>query len=255
MLTFAFSEKTIHPMTRIIICITLLLIFLDVHAQYVVPEINPTATYTNSKGEEETSEEYSGPAPLKALFQANPSNTDGWTEYYEWRFTKEGESEALEPYLIRYEQDTEFTFTDSGSHRIVCYAVFTQGKDTIAYTDDYWSDAEPLRVTISESKLDMPNAFSPNGDGINDIYQAKTGYQSLVEFHAIIFNRWGQKIYEWDDPAGGWDGTHHGQPARQGVYFVDVKAKGADGRSYHIRRDVNLLRGYTDKESSPSTDN
>ena len=132
----------------------------------------------------------------------------------------------------------------------MCYAIFTQGNDTIAFTDEYWNDVGPLGVTISESKLDMPNAFSPNGDGINDIYKAKEGYQSLVEFHAIIFNRWGQKIYSWDDPSGEWDGTFNGKPVKEGTYFVYVKAKGADGHEYHIRRDVNLLRGYSENRAA-----
>lgn len=56
----------------------------------------------------------------------------------------------------------------------------------------------------------------------------------------------GQKLYSWTDPAGGWDGTFNGKAVADGVYFVNVKAKGADGRVYHIRRDVNLLRGYTE---------
>ena len=94
-----------------------------------------------------------------------------------------------------------------------------------------------------------------NGDDINDIYGAKEGYKSLVEFHATIYNRWGQKIYEWDDPAGGWDGTFNGKEAKQGTYFVLVKAKGADGRVYNIRRDVNLLRGYRENESSSTSTN
>ena len=92
----------------------------------------------------------------------------------------------------------------------------------------------------------MPNAFSPNGDGINDIYKAKDGYQSLTEFHAYIFNRWGQKLYEWTNPADGWDGKYKGKDVAQGVYYVPVKAKGADGKTYNIKRDVNLLRGYTE---------
>lgn len=92
----------------------------------------------------------------------------------------------------------------------------------------------------------MPNAFSPNGDGINDIYKAKEGYQSIVEFHAYIFNRWGQKLYEWTDPAGGWDGKYKGKDVAQGVYYCLVKANGADGRKYDIKTDVNLLRGYTE---------
>ena len=135
---------------------------------------------------------------------------------------------------------------------MVLYAIFTRGDDTIEYTDEYWSTADPISVSISESKLEMPNAFSPNGDGINDIYKAKDGYQSLVEFHAYIFNRWGQKLFEWTDPSQGWDGTYNGKDVKQGVYFVLVKAKGADGRTFTIRRDVNLLRGYTEKSGGSS---
>ena len=220
------------------------------------PSINPTAEFTDSEQKTEEGTEYSGSAPVVAHFKANASNVGAWNAYYEWRFWQEGEDGSKDsPYLIRYEEDTDYTFTKAGTHSIVLHAIFTQGNDTIAFTDEYWNDVGPLRVTISESKLDMPNAFSPNGDGINDIYKAKEGYQSLVEFHAIIFNRWGQKIYEWDDPDGGWDGTHHGQDARQGVYFVDVKAKGADGRKYHIRRDVNLLRGYTENTNATPAEN
>lgn len=208
-----------------------------------IPTISPTAVFMGEDGEEESTF-YSGSAPLEASFYANPENTDGWTEYYEWRFTGE---DSDQPYLIRYEQDTKYTFKKAGSTRVVCYAIFTQGGDSICYTQDYWADAEPIIISISESHLDMPNAFSPNGDGINDIYKAKEGYQSLVEFHAAIYNRWGQKLYEWDDPAGGWDGTFHGKDVAQGVYFCRVEAKGADGIKYHFKRDVNLLRGYNEE--------
>ncbi|MDO4194925.1 MAG: gliding motility-associated C-terminal domain-containing protein [Prevotellaceae bacterium] len=208
-----------------------------------IPTISPTAVFMGEDGEEESTF-YSGSAPLEAAFYANPENTGGWTEYYEWRFTGE---DSDQPYLIRYEQDTKYTFKKAGSTRVVCYAIFTQGNDSICYTQDYWADAEPIIISISESHLDMPNAFSPNGDGINDIYKAKEGYQSLVEFHAAIYNRWGQKLYEWDDPAGGWDGTFHGKDVAQGVYFCRVEAKGADGIKYHFKRDVNLLRGYNEE--------
>ena len=106
-----------------------------------------------------------------------------------------------------------------------------------------WADDDD---TTTESILQMPNAFSPNGDGINDIYKAKSGYQGLASFHAYIFNRWGQKLFEWSDPAEGWDGTYKGKPVKEGVYFVLVKAKGTDGKNYNIKKDVNLLRGYTE---------
>ena len=51
------------------------------------------------------------------------------------------------------------------------------------------------------------------------------------------------KLYEWTDPAEGWDGTYHGSEVKTGVYFVLVKARGTDDVIYNIRKDVNLLRG------------
>lgn len=215
-----------------------------------VPTIDPQATFTTDEGEE-TGTSYSGSAPLTVVFHANAENVGMYTPHYEWRFTKEGETQ---PYLVRYEEETEYTFTEAGSHRIVLYATFINGNDTVAYTKDYWQDAQPITIQISESKLEMPNAFSPNGDGINDIYRAKNNYQSIVEFDAYIFNRWGQKIYEWHDPAGGWDGKFNGKDVKQGVYFVLVKAKGADGRKYNIKKDVNLLRGYTESNGVNSVE-
>lgn len=215
-----------------------------------IPTISPTATYVTEEGEEENSN-MSGNAPLLGRFRANPQNVGSYSATYQWRFTLNGESE---PYLTRYEEDTEYTFTKAGTHNIVVYATFINGNDTIAYTQEYWDEVGPMSVTISESKLEMPNAFSPNGDGINDIYKAKDGYQSIIEFHAYIFNRWGQKLYEWNDPAGGWDGKYNGKDVKQGVYFVLVKAKGADGRTFNIRRDVNLLRGYSEESGSTATE-
>lgn len=215
-----------------------------------IPTISPTATYVTEEGEEENSN-MSGNAPLLGRFRANPQNVGSYSATYQWRFTLNGESE---PYLTRYEEDTEYTFTKAGTHNIVVYATFINGNDTIAYTQEYWDEVGPMSVTISESKLEMPNAFSPNGDGINDIYKAKDGYQSIIEFHAYLFNRWGQKLYEWDDPAGGWDGKYNGKDVKQGVYFVLVKAKGADGRTFNIRRDVNLLRGYSEESGSTATE-
>ena len=161
---------------------------LAASAQDEVPTISPTAVYTDIKGEQEESENYSGSAPLVGRFTANPENTAGWAATYEWRFTLDGQEDL---FLTRYEQDTEYTFTQAGSYSIRLYATFVMGRDTIRYTDEYWADQEPLIVTISESKLEMPNAFSPNNDGTNDIYRAKPGWQSLVEFKATIYNRWG----------------------------------------------------------------
>lgn len=230
------------------LCLALLLATetLGLRAQDLLPTIAPTAVYTTLEGEEENPE-MSGSAPLTGKFYANEENVGAYSATYEWRFTLEGEAE---PYLIRYERDTEVTFTKAGSHSIVLYATYVLGQDTVAYREQYWQEVQPLRVTISESRLEMPNAFSPNGDGINDVYKAKDGFQSLVEFHAYIYNRWGQMLFDWTNPNEGWDGTYKGKDVKDGVYFVLVKAKGADGRTFTIKRDVNLLRGYIEGNST-----
>ena len=230
-----------------IILVIVMMCVAESNAQNL-PTINPIAIVQTEDGQEEATS-YSGSAPLTVQFLSNAENIDGWDAYYEWRFTHE---EATSPYLIRYEVDTEYTFTRAGLHSIVLYATFRKGNEEVAFTEEYWSEIGALTISVSESKLDMPNAFSPNGDGINDIYKAKEGFQSLTEFHAYIFNRWGQKLFEWTNPADGWDGTYNGKPVKQGVYFVLVEAKGADGRKYKIKKDVNLLRGYNEGYSSSS---
>jgi gliding motility-associated-like protein len=113
---------------------------------------------------------------------------------------------------------------------------------------------DPFTVIVQPSTLKVPNAFSPNGDGINDVFRVmKDSYQSITEFRAVILNRWGNKLYEWTDIDGGWDGTYNGKVVKDGVYFVIVKARGADGVEYNIRKDVNVLTGYTEKSSSSSS--
>lgn len=220
---------------------------LNVMADDRVPSIAPEAYYRNADGtlDDEPEAAKTGSAPIVGYFHANPSDSEGWTATYEWRFTHDNDPE---PYLVRYDQDTEVTFTDFGFYRIVCYATFVQGGDTVAYTRDFWAEElQPLTVSVAASRLEMPNAFSPNGDGMNDYYGPMQGCQSIVEFHATIFNRYGQKLYEWTDPyAEGWDGTYKGTPVKDGVYFCLVKAVGADGIKYNFKRDVNLLRGYTE---------
>ena len=215
-------------------------IFLPIwcQAQGDYPSVSPTATYINDEGVETVSTDMiDGQAPLLVTFRANPSDIDGHNPSYEWHFRMEGEETDM---MVRYEEDTEYTFTTAGTTRVTLHFRPDAGQEAI--------DSVVFKVTVSESKLTFPNAFSPNGDEFNPIFKAKE-YQSIVEFHAYIFNRWGQKLYDWTDPAEGWDGTYNGKDVKEGVYFLLCKAKGADGREYNIRKDVNLLRGFTEVDS------
>lgn len=215
------------------------------------PTINPWAKIITETGEETENTNYSGSAPLVVHFDPGIDNPENYSSYFEWRFY-ENEIVEGQHVLVRHESETDFTFTKAGTHLICLIGYFLNGNDTIMTVteEDYITKTrEPISITISTSKLDFPNAFSPNGDGANDIYKAKTGYQSIVGFKATIYNRWGQKLYEWTDPAGGWDGTYKGSNVKEGVYYVHVQAKGADGRKYNIKQDITLLRGYTETAS------
>jgi gliding motility-associated-like protein len=197
-------------------------------------DINLQAVYMKDNVETTTSENFTAEAPLHVRFLSNASSLDPEAQL-EWHIT----NKATGSNITRYDENIELDFTEAGEHTIKLQV----------RQDDMIVDEDVIIVTISESHLEMPNAFSPNGDGINDIYKAKSNHKSIVEFHAYIFNRYGQKLYDWTDINGGWDGTSHGSPVKDGVYFVYVKARGADNVEYNIRRDVNLLRNFNELEN------
>ena len=209
-----------------------------------LPTANPVMTYTYDDGQEVSEIQYDGSAPFKATFKACPEYTGNYTPLYEWRFTRSGETT---PFLVRYDQDTEYEFLQSGTFSVELRVSFVQGTDTIAYEMD-----EPFSIAISESKLEVPNAFTPNGDGVNDVFRVKEGYKSIVSFKAMVFDRWGKKLYEWTAPAGGWDGRSAGHAVPDGGYYLNIQARGADGKHYNIKKVINVLRGYT--ESGTTTE-
>lgn len=235
---------------KYVMCVLLGLVFpLMARAQ----SCSPLALYTTVSGEEISDASTAQNAPLKAHFSANPSDIGDYSVRYEWKiFNADRPDEVL---AHRFDEDIDYTFVNSGAFKVQLYATFILGNDTVTWPEV--GEEEPLMVVISESKLEMPNAFSPNGDGYNDVYNAKPGFQSVVSFQATIFNRWGQKIYSWTNPdreQDGWDGKWHGHTVRDGVYYVVVAAKGADGRVFKIRKDVNVLTGFDNGARGTETD-
>ena len=85
----------------------------------------------------------------------------------------------------------------------------------------------PLKIT-DISTLYIPNAFTPGQmDGVNDVFMV-SGID-FYDFHMMIFNRWGQKIYDTTDPTKGWDGKYGGQPCEKGVYVYKIEATPVHG--------------------------
>lgn len=237
-------------MKRSILFFLFALCTMVAHSQDEVVMPEPTMLVVNSDGEEmhySIGEDFSGEAPVTVKLYANAEEVEGYVMVCTWNFTKEGETE---PYLVRHDANVEIVLDESGATYIQPVITYTSKENSDVYWEFGTEVYTPFTVVLAESSLEVPNAFSPNGDGINDyfnVYNAK----SIVSFSAAIYNRWGQQLYSWgidemDCENCGWDGTYKGKPVRAGVYFVVVKAKGADGIEYEFKNDVNLLRGYSE---------
>jgi gliding motility-associated-like protein len=226
------------------------------HLPMLGQTVNPQAYYTDDEGNElETRNVDKGQAPLEVEFRANPEGMDAYTPSYEWHFRFKKDVDDERELFVRYEENTTYTFTESGTYYVTLKTSLEPNAPQLV--------SDSIIVVVPESRLEFPNAFSPNNDGKNDKYgaigvnvpESPKHWKSIVEFHAYIFNRWGQKLYEWHDPAGYWDGKHNGHDVPDGVYFVVVNAKGADGRRYNFRKDVNLLRADNSESNGGGTTN
>ncbi len=216
--------------------ITALCLIIGQHVLGQIPTVSPKMTIETETGLEDATE-YTNSAPIKAKFTANTQDLGNYTAFYEWKMYENGKADN--PFLIRHDENIEYAFNKAVTTYITLTAVFTQGTDTIEYGMD-----TPFSVTAYESTMSIPNTFTPNGDGANDVFKVKDGYRSIVKFHGYIFNRWGKKLFEWTDITQSWDGTYAGDDVPDGVYFCHIEATGADGRKFKIKKAINLIRKY-----------
>ncbi len=172
-----------------------------------------------------------------------------WNTYKNWK-------SGVKNYTLQIEKDGQFksiySTTNADSfmqhdqkfetiHGPYCYRIMAISGDA---KDTSYSN---ISCVISPSTLFIPNAFSPNGDGINE----KFGVKSLFienntpftgrNFSLEIFNRWGEKLFETTDIDSQWDGTYEGKPVQMTVYFYRLKAMGIDNRSYSINGQITLI--------------
>lgn len=110
---------------------------------------------------------------------------------------------------------------------------------------------EPLGCTTTESieitkdcYIDIPNVFTPNGDGHNDYFLPRQLLSESVDrFHMQVFNRWGQLIFETDNIDGrGWDGRFNGTEQPIGVYLYRIEVTFTNGRQESYEGNVTLVR-------------
>jgi gliding motility-associated-like protein len=142
---------------------------------------------------------------------------------YAWTFGNGTSSTDVEPTI---------TYTTTGNFEIVLTVTDAEG----------CQDTATVMINVQgESFLIIPNIFSPNGDGENDIF--KLVGSNIVEVKGVVMNRWGQVVYEWDAMEAGWDGrTVAGIEASEGTYYYIIDAVGADGKIYNHNGPFQLVR-------------
>lgn len=115
---------------------------------------------------------------------------------------------------------------------------------TLIASDNVCRDTASATITVTGASqiFDIPNIFSPNGDGINDnFFIPSVGLKSLEVF---IYNRYGNIVCEWTGRNGYWDGHTYpsGQPVPDGTYFYFLKGIGVDQTVYDINGELTLIR-------------
>jgi gliding motility-associated-like protein len=103
-------------------------------------------------------------------------------------------------------------------------------------------DTATVKIDVDYNSLSIvPNAFSPNGDGTNDVFKIEfLKFDKLIEFR--IFNRWGEQVFETNNPSRGWDGNIKGKPATSDVYYYLIKLTLPDGTPKTVKGDLTLIR-------------
>jgi gliding motility-associated-like protein len=162
----------------------------------------------------------SGPIPLDVYF--GNGSTTGAGISYAWDFGDGNTSNQFDP---------SNTYNGVGSYTV-----------TLIVSDGICSDTATIIIdAFGESSILIPNVFTPNGDGSNDLFTVDgVNLESVV---GEIYNRWGQKMFSWDNVKGHWDGrTLSGSEAPDGTYFYVITAKGFDGTEYFKKGGFSLVR-------------
>jgi gliding motility-associated-like protein len=173
--------------------------------------------------------------PVVAGFTANPmtgqtpltvnfTNNSTGASTYLWSFGTGATDTTMNP---------SYVYTPLGTFNVCLTAVSASNcVDSICDT---------INVYIN-SVFIIPNIFTPNGDDVNDIFSVHA--VGLKTLDAEVYNRWGQKEYEWHTTNGGWDGrTSSGVAASDGTYYYIISATGIDGKKYFEKGNFSLVRG------------
>jgi gliding motility-associated-like protein len=121
----------------------------------------------------------------------------------------------------------------------------------VAETGNYWltgsngnctsSDTVHISIEFCPNSLEMPDLFTPNGDGSNDLFLPIT-YEGISRASVWIFNRWGERVYVSNKLTEGWDGTFAGNPCSAGIYYWVLDYSTINSESFKLNGTLHLFR-------------
>ncbi len=121
------------------------------------------------------------------------------------------------------------------------YTVKNSGTYSLVLTNECGSTTDAIAITNGNCQLYMPTAFTPNYDGLNDIFRVKDpGF--IESFKMVIYNRWGQIIFQTTDPYKGWDGKYRGLDQPMGNYIWQINLVTKEGLHKTDKGSVILYR-------------
>ncbi|MEZ5017118.1 MAG: gliding motility-associated C-terminal domain-containing protein [Flavipsychrobacter sp.] len=129
----------------------------------------------------------------------------------------------LLPEIATSEQTDVYLWQDGSTDRK--FRVKEAGVYYVTVSNHCQTIRDTVTVTVRNCRLFFPDAFTPNGDGKNDIARFLGDLAYVTEYELHIFNRWGEEVFASNDIKAGWDGTHKGEPAVVDTYYYYIKYK------------------------------
>ncbi|MBA3663770.1 MAG: gliding motility-associated C-terminal domain-containing protein, partial [Bacteroidetes bacterium] len=141
-----------------------------------------------------------------------------------------------------YVWDPPYNISPMTGSIVTVHPLQTTQYHVTAYNSKNCYSTDTINVIVIEDcgEMFVPNAFSPNADGMNDVLHVRG--QCLETLTFMIFNRWGEKVFETNDKNVGWDGTYKGELMNTGVFVFRLEGKTYDGKAYTMKGNITLVR-------------